>query len=125
MKTFVAISDDENRVASELEEILIKIFNDLDIKYEIDVYYSGDNLYKSMESSKKHYDKETLLIKSENPYNGVIKYKDEEKSEICSLKQGDSHGYGLKNIRKAVEKYNGDFHISIEDNVFSVSIVLF
>ena len=71
------------------------------------------------------YEKGTLLIKSENPYNGVIKYKDEDKSEICSLKQGDSHGYGLKNIRKAVEKYNGDFHISIEDNVFSVSILLF
>jgi Signal transduction histidine kinase regulating citrate/malate metabolism len=71
------------------------------------------------------YEKGTLFIKSENPYNGVIKYKDEDKSEIHSSKQGDNHGYGIKNIRKAVEKYNGDLNISIEDNVFSMSILLF
>jgi len=72
MKTFVAISDDENRIASELEAILIKIFNDLNIKYEIDVYYSGDNLYKSMESSKKHYDLIFLDIEfAKEEINGV------------------------------------------------------
>jgi len=72
MKTFVAISDDENIIASELEAILMKIFNDLNIKYEIDVYYSGANLYKSMESSEKCYDLVFLDIEfAKEEMNGV------------------------------------------------------
>ena len=33
-------------------------------------------------------------------------------------------GIGLFNIRKIVEKYNGEFSVSHSDNVFSVSVML-
>jgi len=55
----------------------------------------------------------------------VIRFKDENNDEIFSTKHCDIHGYGLKNIKKSVEKYKGDFNISTTDNVFSVSILLF
>ena len=42
-----------------------------------------------------------------------------------STKQGNDHGYGIKNIRKSIDKYNGNFDIATENNVFSVSILLF
>lgn len=72
MKIFVAICDDENRVASELESILIEIFSNFSIKYEIDVYYTGAALYKAMESSDVHYDLIFLDIEfSKEEINGV------------------------------------------------------
>jgi len=71
------------------------------------------------------HDKGVLLIKSENPFDGMIKFKDGNMSEIISTKQGDDHGYGLKNIRSSVKRYNGDFDISIKDDVFSISIIIF
>jgi len=90
-----------------------------------------DNALTAVEELEKkwitlniQHEKGTLLIKSENPFDGMIKFKDEDNSEIISTKQSDDHGYGLKNIKRSVEKYNGDFNISIEDNIFSVSILL-
>ena len=71
MKTFVAICDDENRVASELEQILIDIFSSLGIKYEIDVLYSGLKLKKELESGS-HYDIIFLDIEfAKEEINGV------------------------------------------------------
>ena len=72
-----------------------------------------------------YLEKGTLLIKVENPFDGVIKFKNEKKDEIMSTKQGNDHGYGIKNIRKSIDKYNGNFDIATENNVFSVSILLF
>jgi len=34
------------------------------------------------------------------------------------------HGYGLKNVKNALKKYNGDLDIKVNDNEFMVSIVL-
>jgi len=71
------------------------------------------------------HDKGVLLIKSENPFAGMISFEDANESKISSTKQSDDHGYGLKNIRRSVENYNGDFNISIIDNVFSASVLIF
>ncbi len=35
-----------------------------------------------------------------------------------------NHGIGLYNIRKTVEKYNGEFDITCEDNIFKLDIAL-
>jgi len=70
----------------------------------------------------------TLFINLNNTYDGVVKYadgKDGAANTIISRKDGDSHGYGLKNIQKSVDKYNGQMDISHEDNVFSVSILMY
>ena len=49
----------------------------------------------------------------------------ETMKNIVSRKNGKEHGYGLKNIHKSVEKYNGHMDISYEGNIFSVGILLY
>lgn len=64
-----------------------------------------------------------LFIKMDNSFNGEINYSDEK--QIVSLKSGDRNGYGLKNIRQSVEKYNGYMKITHIENVFSVGIFIY
>ena len=73
-------------------------------------------------------DKGNLFIKMENTFDGEVKYtagEDGTTQIIATNKKEDEHGYGLKNIRKSVEKYNGHMDISHDDNVFSVGILLY
>lgn len=69
-----------------------------------------------------------LFIKIDNSYNGEVKYLDEKAGEdkkLASLKNGTEHGYGLKNIRQSIEKYNGYMKITHTNNVFSVAVFLY
>jgi len=52
----------------------------------------------------------------DNSFNGKIKYFDGQ--QIATLKSGDEHGYGLKNIKQSVEKYNGYMRTTHTDTVF-------
>jgi len=68
-----------------------------------------------------------LFIKVDNSFNGEVKYLNEndgEERKIASLKDGEEHGYGLKNIMQSVEKYNGHMEISHTSNIFSVGVFL-
>ena len=56
-----------------------------------------------------------ILIDIINPY-------DPENKKISQNKR--KHGYGLKNVRKVVNKYSGDIEIKNTDNVFQVSMVI-
>jgi len=72
--------------------------------------------------------KGNLFIKLDNTFDGEVKYakgKDGAEKNIVSRKNGDNHGYGLKNIRKSAEKYNGHVDISHEGNIFSVGVLLY
>ena len=72
--------------------------------------------------------KGNLFIEVGNTFDGEVKYakgKDGTAEAITTRKSGDNHGYGLKNIRKAAEKYNGRVDISHEDNIFSVAVLLY
>jgi len=51
----VAICDDEERICADLERALTDIFARLSVKYEIDVYFTGEELCKKMEAGA-HYD---------------------------------------------------------------------
>jgi len=51
----VAICDDEKKIGAELECTLIDIFDKLQVKYEIDVYFSGEELCRKLEANA-HYD---------------------------------------------------------------------
>jgi len=64
-------------------------------------------------------DNGVLLIKAENSFNGELK------EGFASLKGGSDHGYGLKNIKRSVEKYGGYMKVTHTDTVFSVSIMLY
>ena len=64
-------------------------------------------------------DNGVLAIKAENSFNGELK------EGFASLKGGSEHGYGLKNIKRSVEKYGGYMKVTHTDTVFSVSIMLY
>jgi len=68
---YVAVCDDETKIGAELECALIDIFDKLNVKYEIDVFFAGEELYKKMESGT-HYDLIFLDIEfAQNEINGV------------------------------------------------------
>ena len=69
-------------------------------------------------------DKGNLFIKIENTFDGVVEYAKDGQA-IVTRKDGDKHGYGLKNIRKSVEKYNGHMDIGHDGDVFRVGILLY
>jgi sensor histidine kinase regulating citrate/malate metabolism len=62
-----------------------------------------------------------LMIIVSNAYESIKQDKDRN---FLTTKSGHGHGYGLKNIVKCVEKYNGSCRITAEDNIFSVEILL-
>lgn len=72
------------------------------------------------------YGKGGLFIKVDNTFNGKVKYKRKSNMEqqLISLKNGE-RGYGLKNVRQSIEKYNGNMRITHTENEFSVSIFLY
>lgn len=54
MQINIAICDDEVKVCSQVEEILIEILSRKSIEYNIDIFYSGETLCREME--KRDYD---------------------------------------------------------------------
>ncbi len=71
MALFIAICDDQKIINVELESMLMQILGKLNIKYEIDVYYTGEELCAKMERGA-HYDLIFLDIEfDENAINGV------------------------------------------------------
>ena len=74
------------------------------------------------------YSRESLFIQVENTFDGMVNYAkgaDGDASCILTRKSGDEHGHGLANIRKSVEKYSGQFNISHDGNIFSVTLLLY
>jgi len=64
-----------------------------------------------------------LLIQVDNTFDGVVEYTKDK--SIASLKDDAEHGYGLKNIQKSVDKYNGHVDITYTEDTFSVGILLY
>lgn len=65
---------------------------------------------------------ELLRIEEENFFSGHLVFVE----GLPVTNKGDTthHGFGTRSIRMLTEKYNGDFKISINDNIFSLSIIL-
>lgn len=64
------------------------------------------------------YTKGRLMMLFQNSYVGDIVYED---GSICSSKPDtEAHGYGLDNVRKAIEPYNGLLKLSHKNGIFSV-----
>lgn len=69
------------------------------------------------------YDRNRIVISIKNNYVNSIRYSN---GEIATTKSDSKdHGYGLKNIREVVKKYNGHIEIDHTDNIFCVSIIIF
>jgi len=69
------------------------------------------------------HNNETLFIKTKNAFDGVVKYAKKDGLPV-TLKSGCG-GHGLRNIQRAVEKYDGIIKIAHGDGVFSVKILLY
>jgi len=68
---WIAICDDEIKIGAEVECALVEIFDQQKIEYEIDVFFSGEELCRKMESGA-HYDLIFLDIQfAEDKLNGV------------------------------------------------------
>lgn len=69
------------------------------------------------------YEKEILYIYITNTYS---KEKGERKKQVSTLSiMGDSHGIGLNNVKRIVDKYNGTLKIEDMENYFVVDIMLY
>lgn len=60
-----------------------------------------------------------ILLKIENEYKGEAPDTDVTAKDHASL-----HGYGMRNIREAVKKYDGHMEINTEGQRFSLQIIL-
>lgn len=70
-----------------------------------------------------HYSKGMLLIKVTNSFKTAIK---REKGIIVTSKADkENHGYGLRSVKEAVEKYDGTIDIIPDNNIFTVTAVLY
>lgn len=63
----------------------------------------------------------SFSVACENYYTGKLLYED---SGIKSDKSSDGHGYGLLNIRAIAQKYDGEFSINTNDNLFRISVII-
>ena len=62
-----------------------------------------------------------VLVKIENRYAGEVRF--DGKDLMTTKNNKDYHGYGVKSIRKTVEKYDGTVTIRTEDGWFLLSIL--
>ena len=80
------------------------------------------------ESDKKvsinlQFSKNRLFIVISNTYDGRVEYTN---GTIVSTKEEkDSHGYGIKNVRAALEKYNGVLRMEHNDTEFTAKAILY
>jgi len=54
------------------------------------------------------FSRQALFIQVENPFDGTLKYSGKPSATtLATRKSGSDHGHGLRNIRRALKKYNG------------------
>jgi len=122
---------EQRRIRTDLD---LKIPNKLDIPpLDITVILGNllDNAIKAASmvksdpyiSLKMRYDKGRLMIQSSNPYIGKI--KEEKGNLITTEKDKENHGFGLQNIKKVIQKYDGTVDIDYSDNLFSITLLLY
>lgn len=69
------------------------------------------------------YDRGRVIISVKNTYSTPVKYVN---GEIVSTKDDtEKHGYGLRNIKRVVEKYDGYMETNHAQSIFTVDIILF
>lgn len=64
-----------------------------------------------------------VIIKIEN--SSSVEPVMKSGSLVTSKKDGKHHGWGMKSVKSAVEKYNGTVEYEYKDGIFSVSVMMF
>lgn len=83
----------------------------------LEKYESGELYFSVLEGNRY------IRICVENDFDGVL---GKEKNGIIQTSKNDKqlHGYGLKNAKKIVEKYNGNYCVNICNHKYVVTIDL-
>ena len=65
-----------------------------------------------------------LLLSVKNTYSGNV-YRKNEQFLSTKIDHKENHGYGLTSVKEAVEKYDGTIDIIPDNNIFTVTAVLY
>ena len=144
------IVDTGNFIVDSILNYKLSIIQDLDVETELEVFVPSyididtvhfvsiltnllDNSIEALRAVKEKdnrilririvYSKGRLIMAFQNSYDGDIVY---EGGEICSSKRdSDRHGYGLENVKRAIEPYNGLLKINHNGGIFSIQALLY
>lgn len=72
---------------------------------------------------KIKYKRGRLIIKISNTYNGKLNYSGYKL--ITSNEDKENHGLGIKNIKFALDKYNGEMEIEHTEDIFTVILLMY
>lgn len=101
--------------------------------HDINILFSNllDNAMEAVENIEEKqidiqvvYQKKKLFIEIQNPYE-VTKIKKQGDTLLTNKDNRELHGYGLKNVKKIVDKYDGVFDVNYQEGIFCVNICLF
>lgn len=107
------------KINIESFDIVIIIGNLLDNAFEAVSKLNNDKKI----NVRLNYRKNTLYIHVNNTFDGAVFYEDNQITSTHADKE--NHGIGLKNIEKALKKYNGTMEINHTNNNFTVDIFLY
>lgn len=69
------------------------------------------------------FEKGNLIIRISNPYHHTL-HQSSNGMFLTSKMNSEEHGFGLKTIKKVVDKYNGIMCIHTDNHIFDLKIVL-
>jgi len=69
------------------------------------------------------YKRGRLIVQVSNSYNGQLKYMGKELATTAEDKE--NHGIGIKNIKSALGRYNGEMEIEHTESIFTVTLLMF
>ena len=101
-------------------DISILLNNGLENAVEALEGCNGD-LYLSVSSYVKG---NMFFVEIKNSFGGALLYKEEGEGFSTTKKETEYHGYGMKNMQKAVEKYYGKMEYKAEDGCFLLTAML-
>ena len=56
--------------------------------------------------------------------NSYLKIRQASDGELMTTKEEDGHGYGVRNMRRCIEKYHGEYDYEAKEDYFETNIVL-
>ena len=116
INTQIAVPSD---IKIEIVDIITILGNLLDNAIEA-VLLLKDNRFITL---KLVYSQERLIIRVSNSFDGIVKSMNG--SIITTKADTANHGFGLGNVQKIAERYNGILKTDSSGNVFTVDVLLF
>lgn len=115
--------------------LMIKIPFELEVSiHDINILFSNllDNAMEAVENMEEKridinvsYQKKKLLIEIRNPYDPTKVKRQGDMLVTTKHNDDELHGYGLKNVKRIVDKYDGILEINCKEKEVFVNICLF